>query len=39
MTRDEGIQLVKKHDHVVSKDLFYWLDYVDMKEMNFGNCR
>ena len=35
MTRDEGIKLIKKHDHVVSKDLFYWLDYVDMKEDEF----
>ncbi len=35
MTRDEGIKLVKKHDHVVSKDLFYWLNYVDMKEDEF----
>ena len=33
--RDEGIELVKKHDHVVSSDLNYWLDYVDMKEEEF----
>jgi len=35
MSRDEGIKLVKKHDHIVSKDLFYWLDYVEMKEEEF----
>jgi N-acetyl sugar amidotransferase len=35
MTRYEGIELVKKYDHVVSSDLFYWLDYVDMKEDEF----
>jgi N-acetyl sugar amidotransferase len=35
MTRDEGIEMVKKYDHVVSSDLYYWLDYVDMKEDEF----
>ncbi|MBD3426537.1 MAG: N-acetyl sugar amidotransferase [Candidatus Omnitrophica bacterium] len=35
MTREEGIQLVKKHDHVVSSDLGYWLDYVGMSEEEF----
>lgn len=35
MTRDEGIALVKKHDHVVSKDLYRWLDYVGMTEQEF----
>ena len=24
-----------KHDHIVSKDLYYWLDYVNMKENEF----
>ena len=28
MTRDEGIEMVKKYDSVVSSDLYYWLDYV-----------
>ena len=35
MTRDEGIDMVRKYDHVVSSDLHYWLDYVDMKEDEF----
>ena len=35
MTRDEGIEMVKKYDHIVSSDLYYWLDYVDMEEEEF----
>lgn len=35
MTREEGIRLVQKHDHVVSQDLYYWLNYVDMTEDEF----
>lgn len=35
MTREQGIELVKKHDHVVSKDFYRWLDYVDMTEEEF----
>jgi hypothetical protein len=35
MKRDEGIQMVKKYDHVVSSDLDYWLDYVGMKSAEF----
>jgi N-acetyl sugar amidotransferase len=35
MTREEGIEMVRKYDHVVSSDLYYWLDYVDMKEEEF----
>lgn len=35
MTRDEGVEMVKKYDHVVSSDLYYWLDYVGMKEEEF----
>ena len=35
MSRDEGIQMVKKYDHVVSDDLYYWLEYVDMSEEEF----
>ena len=35
MTRDEGIEMVKKYDHIISSDLYYWLDYVDMKEEEF----
>jgi len=35
MTREEGIRLVRRHDHVVPKDLYHWLDYVDMSEEEF----
>ena len=35
ITRDEGIELVKKYDHIVSSDLYHWLDYVNMKEREF----
>jgi len=35
MTRDEGIEMVKKYDAVVSSDLYYWLEYVDMSEDEF----
>ncbi len=31
MTRDEGIEMVRKYDHVVSDDLEFWLDYVGME--------
>ncbi len=35
MKREEGVKMVKKYDHVISSDLEYWLDYVDMKESEF----
>lgn len=35
MTREVGIEMVKKYDAVVSSDLFYWLDYVNMTEKEF----
>lgn len=35
MSRKEGIEMVKKYDHVVSSDLYYWLNYVDMTEQEF----
>jgi N-acetyl sugar amidotransferase len=35
MTRDQGIEMVRKYDHVVSSDLYYWLDYVGMSEAEF----
>lgn len=35
LTRNEGIAMVKKYDHVVSRDLQYWLRYVDMTEEEF----
>ena len=33
----QGINMVKKYDSVVSSDLYYWLDYVDMSEQEFWN--
>ncbi len=35
MTREEGIEKVRTHDHVVSSDVYYWLDYVGMTEAEF----
>ena len=36
MTREEGIEMVKKYDHVKPyKDLNRWLSYVDMTEEEF----
>jgi len=35
MTREEGIKMVKKYDHVVSDDLYYWLEYVGKDEDYF----
>ena len=35
MTREKGIEMVRKYDHVVSGDLYYWLDYVGMSEKDF----
>lgn len=35
MTREVGIEMVKKYDSVVSSDLSYWLDYVEMSEQEF----
>ncbi len=35
MTREEGIEMVRKYDSVVSDDLYYWLEYVDMTEKEF----
>jgi N-acetyl sugar amidotransferase len=35
MSREEGIEMVKKYDAVVSSDLYHWLDYVDMTEEEF----
>jgi N-acetyl sugar amidotransferase len=35
ISREEGIELVKKYDHVVSDDLWYWLEYVGMTENEF----
>ncbi|WP_199724744.1 N-acetyl sugar amidotransferase [Noviherbaspirillum saxi] len=35
MDRARGIEMVRKHDHVVSQDLYYWLNYVSMSEDEF----
>ncbi|MGM0429486.1 MAG: N-acetyl sugar amidotransferase [Pseudomonadota bacterium] len=35
MTREEGIEMVKKYDHIVSSDLDYWLEYVEMTVEEF----
>ncbi len=35
MSREVAIEMVQKYDHVVSDDLYYWLDYVDMSESEF----
>jgi N-acetyl sugar amidotransferase len=37
ITRDQGIEFVKKHDHVKPKDLRRWLHYVSMSEEDFDN--
>ena len=37
MTREQGIEMVRKYDDIVSSDLSYWLDYVDMSEQEFWN--
>ena len=35
MTREEGIEKVRQYDHVISDDLDYWLNYVEMSEEEF----
>jgi N-acetyl sugar amidotransferase len=35
MTREQGIEMVRKYDSVVPSDLYYWLDYVKMTEKEF----
>jgi N-acetyl sugar amidotransferase len=35
MTREEGIELVRKYDHVVSSDLNHWLNYIGKDEEYF----
>ncbi len=34
-SRAEAVKIVKKYDHVVSDDLYYWLDYVGKDEDYF----
>ena len=36
-TREKGIEIVKKYDHVVSDDLEYWLDYIGKDYEYFWN--
>lgn len=35
MTRAQGVEIVRQRDHVKSKDLYRWLDYVDWAEEEF----
>ena len=35
LTREEGIQIVQKRDHIKSKDLYRWLEYVGWSEEIF----
>ena len=35
ITRNEGIDLVKTYDHVISKDIHHWLEYVEMDYDDF----
>lgn len=35
ISRDEGIELVRRHDHVKPRDLKRWLEYVNMTEAEF----
>ena len=35
MNRATGVEMVRKYDHVVSRDLFHWLEYVGMSEKEF----
>jgi len=35
MTRSEGVEMVRRFDHIVPSDLWHWLDYVEMSEDEF----
>jgi hypothetical protein len=35
MTREEGIEMVRKYDHIISDDLDHWLNYVEMDKEEF----
>ena len=35
MSREQGIEMVRQYDHVISDDLFHWLEYVEMSEEEF----
>lgn len=35
MSRKKGISMVKKYDHIIPDDLYYWLNYVNFPEKKF----
>lgn len=35
MSREQGIDMVRKYDHVKPSDIYRWLEYVDMTENEF----
>jgi len=35
MTREEGIEMIRKYDHVKPQDLYRWLGYTEMTEEEF----
>jgi N-acetyl sugar amidotransferase len=35
INRNQGIEYVKVYDHVISDDLYHWLEYVEMSENEF----
>ena len=37
LTRDQGIEMVRRYDHVKPRDLKRWLKYVDMSEEEFDS--
>lgn len=37
ISRDEGIRLIKKYDHVKPNDLYRWLEYTGMSEVEFDS--
>jgi N-acetyl sugar amidotransferase len=37
MTREEGVEIVRKMDHIKSKDIYRWLEYVGWNEKEFDN--
>ena len=37
MSRREGIEMVRKYDHIRSSDLYHWLNYVDRTEGWFNS--
>ena len=38
MTREEGIEIIRAMDHIKSKDLWRWLDYVGWTEQEFDQA-